>query len=215
MAAPAPKANGGGPHFHFPHLPHLQLPHFFGGGQQRRRDGVAAASSSSAPGASSGGPPPKLAVNFSGRWQKDRARSSSMSAAMDVMRLGGVMRQAVKLVRGCDIAQTGETFTMDVTSVIGWFKVREVYRLDGSVANLRRRDWRGGELRAWGDGREGHAVGAVAVLFFLAAALFVGQVEQLLCHARSKYTRSALGPPRPQQAARAASPRRPRPTACG
>jgi hypothetical protein len=59
---------------------------------------------------------------------QDGQRSTPMNEALRVMGIGGLMRQAIKLVRGCDIKQTEEEFTMDITSVIGWFKARRLYR---------------------------------------------------------------------------------------
>ena len=67
-----------------------------------------------------------------------------MTDALRVMHIGGLLRQAIKLVRGCNITQTDDEFVMDITSVIGWFKVRERFKLNGEVSTNRRRDWRGG-----------------------------------------------------------------------
>jgi hypothetical protein len=67
-----------------------------------------------------------------------------MTDALRVMHIGGLLRQAIKLVRGCNITQTDDEFVMDITSVIGWFKVREKFKLNGEVSTNRRRDWRGG-----------------------------------------------------------------------
>lgn len=46
-----------------------------------------------------------------------------MDQALSLMSLGGIMRQAIKLVKGIKIAQDEETFTMSVFSVFSWFKV--------------------------------------------------------------------------------------------
>ncbi|GBF99971.1 hypothetical protein Rsub_12664 [Raphidocelis subcapitata] len=89
----------------------------------------------------------KLEVDFSGRWIKDGQRSTPMTDALRVMQIGGIMRQAIKLVRGCNISQTDDEFVMDITSVIGWFKVRETYKLNGEVSSNRRRDFRRGGAR--------------------------------------------------------------------
>lgn len=141
MASPAGAGAGaGGAHFH---LPHLQLPHLlqlpFGKHSSRRTTTTRAR-------AGGGFAPPKLTTDFSGRWHKDAARSSPMTDALRVMAIGGVVRQAIKLVRGCEIKQTPDMFEMAVTSALPWFKVTERYPLDGAEIKLRRRDLRGGEL---------------------------------------------------------------------
>ena len=43
---------------------------------------------------------------------------------MSLMHLGGIIRQAVKLVRGVHIDQDEATFALTVFSIISWFKVR-------------------------------------------------------------------------------------------
>ncbi len=43
---------------------------------------------------------------------------------MSLMHLGGIIRQAVKLVRGVHIDQDDTTFALTVFSIISWFKVR-------------------------------------------------------------------------------------------
>lgn len=91
----------------------------------------------------------KLAVNFSGTWVKvseaaaiagalariaqptarllhashavqDKAASDSMAAAMRLMGLGAVMRQAVKLIKGMTITQDDASFATAIFSVISW-----------------------------------------------------------------------------------------------
>lgn len=42
---------------------------------------------------------------------------------MDLMRLNGLIRRAINLVKGVDVAITEETFEMAITSIIPWFKV--------------------------------------------------------------------------------------------
>ncbi|GFH26855.1 uncharacterized protein HaLaN_25074, partial [Haematococcus lacustris] len=60
--------------------------------------------------------------DVTGRWIKDRSLSDPMGPALDLMQLGGVIRQAVKLVRGLDIHTSpgprGGTWSMSVFSVI-------------------------------------------------------------------------------------------------
>ena len=61
--------------------------------------------------------------DFSGTWNKDLAASDSLDDALRLMQLGGIMRQAVKLVRGVSIEQSSEEFVFRVFSVLTWFKV--------------------------------------------------------------------------------------------
>ncbi|KAG2484641.1 hypothetical protein HYH03_016594 [Edaphochlamys debaryana] len=84
-------------------------------------------------------------VNLSGTWIKDKERSESMRQAMDIMHLSGIVRQAVKLVRGVRIDQTPEEFNFAVFSFISWFKVKEVYPMSGEERQFRRRDLRRGK----------------------------------------------------------------------
>ncbi len=42
---------------------------------------------------------------------------------MDLMCLNGLIRRAIKLVKGVDVTITEDTFEMAVTSIIPWFKV--------------------------------------------------------------------------------------------
>eukprot|EP00775_Hariotina_reticulata_P006666 gene6666-6890_t len=70
-----------------------------------------------------------------------------MSEAIALMGLGGLIRTAIKLVRGVKIQQDEHSFNMAVFSVFSWFKVSEQYSLDGSVSKCRRRDFRRGGHR--------------------------------------------------------------------
>lgn len=47
-----------------------------------------------------------------------------MDEAIALMALGGVMRQAIRLIRGVQIKQDQQQFEMAVFSVLSWFKVR-------------------------------------------------------------------------------------------
>lgn len=94
-------------------------------------------------------PPPDL----SGVWIKDSAASSSMEAAMQLMHLNGIVRTAVRLIKGMsielqlpDVGAGGGagSFSFGVFSIIGWFKITERYSLDGTPSGLRRRDLRRG-----------------------------------------------------------------------
>ncbi|KAG2454616.1 hypothetical protein HYH02_000457 [Chlamydomonas schloesseri] len=85
--------------------------------------------------------------SLNGTWFKDKRRSESMEAAMNMMHLNGIVRQAVKLVRGVRIDLTRENFTFTVFSYIGWFKVKEVYPMSGEVHQFKRRDLRRGKAQ--------------------------------------------------------------------
>ncbi|EFJ43590.1 hypothetical protein VOLCADRAFT_96212 [Volvox carteri f. nagariensis] len=92
-------------------------------------------------------PDPRLG----GVWVKDPERSDSMDEATAVMRLNGLVRTAIRLIRGLEIdpeALKAGRFDMAIFSVISFFKVRESYRLDGTVAHFNRRDLRRGKHTA-------------------------------------------------------------------
>jgi len=77
---------------------------------------------------------------------QDKAKSDSMSEAIALMGIGGLLRSAMKLIRGVKIQQDQQSFTLAVFSVLSWFKVTEKYSFDGSVSKCRRRDFRRGKL---------------------------------------------------------------------
>lgn len=79
-----------------------------------------------------------------GVWIKDKAASDSMEAACGVMRLNGVIRTAIRLIKGVELRQGGGHFTMSVLSGILWFKVTERFPLDGAPRQHKRRDLRKG-----------------------------------------------------------------------
>ncbi|BDA44299.1 hypothetical protein COCOBI_05-4830 [Coccomyxa sp. Obi] len=85
--------------------------------------------------------------NLNGMWIKDKAASDSMEPAMDLMRLNGLIRRAINLVKGVDITITEDVFEMAITSIIPWFKVRERYPLTGEEKQHKRRDLRRGGAR--------------------------------------------------------------------
>ncbi|KAL4856024.1 hypothetical protein ACK3TF_003464 [Chlorella vulgaris] len=92
--------------------------------------------------------PPAAAVplqDLSGTWVKDRAASDSMEAACDAMHLGGIIRSAIRLIRGLEVRCNGQLFRMSVLSGILWFKVTESYPVNGQPAQWRRRDLRKGK----------------------------------------------------------------------
>lgn len=54
---------------------------------------------------------------------QDFSRSDRMDEACDAMRLNGLVRSAIRLVRGVEIAVRDGEFKFAVCSVIPWFKV--------------------------------------------------------------------------------------------
>lgn len=83
-------------------------------------------------------------VGLAGVWIKVHSRSQPMEPAMDLLKLNGLTRTAVKLVRGVEIKLQGSTFEMAVFSVISWFRVVEKYDLSGALSTWNRRDLRRG-----------------------------------------------------------------------
>ncbi|GLI70886.1 hypothetical protein VaNZ11_015909 [Volvox africanus] len=87
-----------------------------------------------------------------GVWVKDPTRSDSMDEATSAMRLNGIVRTAIRLIRGLELdpeALKAGRFDMAIFSVITFFKVRESYLLDGTVASYNRRDLRRGKHAAF------------------------------------------------------------------
>ncbi|GLC42208.1 hypothetical protein PLESTB_000642500 [Pleodorina starrii] len=54
------------------------------------------------------------------------------------------MRKAVKLVRGLQIQQDEKIFNLAVFSVIPWFKIKELFSMNGEEGKFARRDMRRG-----------------------------------------------------------------------
>jgi hypothetical protein len=54
---------------------------------------------------------------------QDKEASDSMSEAITLMGLSGLMRQAIKLIKGITLTQDDTSFSMAVFSVLSWFKV--------------------------------------------------------------------------------------------
>ena len=90
-----------------------------------------------------------------GRWIKDRDASDSMDPICDIMGIGGIMKAAIRLIIGSDVAfldTAGDpaSFQFAAFSVITWFKIRERYPLFNtslSLAHHRRRDFRAGGMQ--------------------------------------------------------------------
>ncbi|KAK3270500.1 hypothetical protein CYMTET_21106 [Cymbomonas tetramitiformis] len=89
----------------------------------------------------------RICQKLGGRWIKDQDRSDSMDQAATLMQLNWVIRRAVCLINGLEIAISDDTFTLTVLSVIPWFKVVERYPLTGETKKHRRRDLRLGGAR--------------------------------------------------------------------
>ena len=47
-----------------------------------------------------------------------------MGPALELMALGGLMNQAIQLIKGVEIKQGGGRFVFSVVSVVPWFKVQ-------------------------------------------------------------------------------------------
>jgi hypothetical protein len=78
-------------------------------------------------------------------FMQDHQLSDPMEGACNIMQLNGLMRTAVKMVKGVKLTLNEEEFDVAVFSVISWFKIVERYHLSGTVSTLRRRDMRRGE----------------------------------------------------------------------
>jgi hypothetical protein len=89
---------------------------------------------------------------LSGVWLKDRAASDAQEPAFELVRLPGLLRLAVGLIRGLELrAEPGREFAFSVLSGVAWFKITERYPLGGGgggappeEARQRRRDLRRG-----------------------------------------------------------------------
>jgi hypothetical protein len=63
-------------------------------------------------------------------FMQDKEASDSMSDAITLMGLSGLMRQAIKLIKGITLTQDDASFSMAVFSVLSWFKVRRLGNRD-------------------------------------------------------------------------------------
>ena len=91
---------------------------------------------------------------LSGVWVKSANRSSPLDPVCDLMKLGGLIRLAVRLVRGVEVRVVASSsassscpeIELAVFSAIPWFTVRERYALDGKrCSSWKRRDLRRGK----------------------------------------------------------------------
>lgn len=93
-------------------------------------------------------PVPKSQVSgqdLNGLWIKDKETSDSMESAFELLRLNGLLRRAIRLIKGVYIRQSSGEFELSVLSGILWFKVTERYPMDGSQCRWKRRDLRRGQ----------------------------------------------------------------------
>eukprot|EP01023_Acetabularia_acetabulum_P014652 TRINITY_DN1715_c2_g1_i1.p1 TRINITY_DN1715_c2_g1~~TRINITY_DN1715_c2_g1_i1.p1 ORF type:complete len:336 (+),score=30.87 TRINITY_DN1715_c2_g1_i1:27-1010(+) len=90
-----------------------------------------------------------LQRKLTGTWIKDKELSDSMEGVMDLMQLGGIIRTAVKLVRGVRIEVTEDNLEAAVFSIFPWYKIIERYPLNGEKRDFKRRDFRSGKHTAY------------------------------------------------------------------
>ncbi|KAL4434008.1 hypothetical protein ABPG75_000449 [Micractinium tetrahymenae] len=118
----------------------------------RRRSGTAAPPAALAPAATpaaaaaAAAPMAAPQQDLTGVWTKDKELSDSMEEACDAMRLNGLVRTAIRLIKGLELRADPASgqFVMSVLSGILWFKITERYTLDGTPSEFRRRDLRRG-----------------------------------------------------------------------
>lgn len=54
---------------------------------------------------------------------QDKKASSSMDGVLDLAEIHGLLRQAINLLKGCEISVEDGTFNFIVTSAFSWFRV--------------------------------------------------------------------------------------------
>ncbi|KAL6759177.1 hypothetical protein V8C86DRAFT_2580690 [Haematococcus lacustris] len=88
----------------------------------------------------------RAAVDLSGLWEKDNARSQvqEYEAMLQLLGLGGLQRMTARLIDGLDISQTPEGFSVAFVTVVPFFRVKEVTPW-GQRVQLSRRDLRRGK----------------------------------------------------------------------
>jgi len=67
-----------------------------------------------------------------------------MDGPLDLVHVPWLVRQAVNLVVGLELKLDGNEFHFIVCSRIKWFKIREVFSVQGEGRRFQRRDLRGG-----------------------------------------------------------------------
>lgn len=98
------------------------------------------------------------AAKFEGTWIKDPVLSESMEDALQLLQLNGLVRTAIRLIRGVRLRVTEEEFEFVVFSVIPWFKVVERYPWTGATSLHKRRDLRRGKHRGRVRLHDGHVL---------------------------------------------------------
>ena len=54
---------------------------------------------------------------------QDKKASSSMDGVLDLAEIHGLLRQAICLLKGCEISVEDGSFNFIVTSALSWFRV--------------------------------------------------------------------------------------------
>ena len=57
---------------------------------------------------------------------QDKKASSSMDEVLDLAEVNGLVRQALVLLKGCEISLEDASFHLSVTSALTWFKVSQL-----------------------------------------------------------------------------------------
>ncbi|KAG2451990.1 hypothetical protein HYH02_003761 [Chlamydomonas schloesseri] len=70
-----------------------------------------------------------------------------MDQVADLVGLSGLVREGIKLLRGCELSVDGSSFRMGVFSAVPMVKITENYPLSGVEAANMRRDLRFGSCR--------------------------------------------------------------------
>ncbi|KAG2441569.1 hypothetical protein HXX76_003190 [Chlamydomonas incerta] len=70
-----------------------------------------------------------------------------MDQVADLVGLSGLVREGIKLLRGCELTVDGSSFRMGVFSAVPMVKITENYPLSGAEASNMRRDLRFGSCR--------------------------------------------------------------------
>lgn len=83
---------------------------------------------------------------FCAFWVKVPAACEDMTPALHLMKINGLIRTAIKLVKGIQLkVMEDHSLELAYVSVVTWFKIRERYPLDGKESYCRRRDMRRGD----------------------------------------------------------------------
>eukprot|EP00210_Caulerpa_lentillifera_P008240 g7866.t1 len=94
-------------------------------------------------------------VDLSGDWTKNHEESTSIDPVFDLMKIGPLLKTAVRLVHGIKIEQKQGNFHLTVVSVIKFLKITEVYSMTGEASQWKRRDLRRGRLSGFVQSKPG------------------------------------------------------------